>query len=127
MMQQIMHLPQPDLAAVNGVAAAAGCQLVLVRSRGPLEAARFVRPACRSAFSAPRDGGALRQARKQSRDGNVAHRRNDSCRPRLRMGLLNRVVAPGREYEKLCSSPTPSRESAYVQKIGKEAFYRQRT
>ena len=28
MMQQIVHLPQPVIAAVSGVATAAGCQLV---------------------------------------------------------------------------------------------------
>src|SRR5262245_15599016 len=45
MMQQIMHLPQPVIAAVHGTATAAGCQLVascdlVVAS----EAARFATP-----------------------------------------------------------------------------------
>jgi len=49
-----------------------------------------------------------------------------SAEDALRIGLVNRVVAPGREREEaLALGRKIAAKSAYVVKIGKEAFYRQ--
>jgi enoyl-CoA hydratase/carnithine racemase len=42
------------------------------------------------------------------------------------IGLVNRVVAPGREREEaLALAKKVAQKSSYIMKIGKEAFYRQ--
>ena len=43
------------------------------------------------------------------------------------LGLVNRLAAPGREYEEaLALARAIASKSSYVQKIGKEAYYNQR-
>ncbi len=83
-MQQIVTLPQPVIAAVQATATAAGCQLVAscdlaVASHGGeiRDARRQYRPVLLDA-----DGGVVAQRFAQSRDGNAAHRRIDLGRGR---------------------------------------------
>ena len=78
-MQQIVTLPQPVIAAVQATATAAGCQLVAscdlaVASR----AAKFATPGRQyRPVLLDADGGAVAQRPAQARDGNAAHRRDD--------------------------------------------------
>jgi len=129
MMQQIVHLPQPVIASVHGVATAAGCQLaascdLVVAS----EAARFATPGvqiglfCSSPMVALSRKVASNHAIEMLLTGEMV-----SAQRAYEMGLVNRVAAAGREREeatKLAHAITA--KSAYVQKIGKEAYYRQR-
>ncbi|HLL27515.1 MAG TPA: enoyl-CoA hydratase [Xanthobacteraceae bacterium] len=129
MMQKIVHLPQPVIASVHGVATAAGCQLVascdLVIAS---EAARFATPGVQIGLFCSSPMVAL--SRKVASNHAMEMLLTGEFVPAARaheMGLVNRVVAPGRERaeaEKLAQAIAS--KSAYVQKIGKEAYYRQR-
>jgi enoyl-CoA hydratase/carnithine racemase len=128
MMQQVVHLPRPVIASVHGAATAAGCQLaascdLVVAS----EAARFATPGvqiglfCSSPMVALSRKVASNHAMEMLLTGEMV-----SAKRGYEMGLVNRVVAAGQEREeamKLARAITS--KSAYVQKIGKEAFYRQ--
>jgi enoyl-CoA hydratase/carnithine racemase len=129
MMQQIMHLPQPVIASVHGVATAAGCQLVascdlIVAS----EAARFATPGvqiglfCSSPMVPLSRKIASNHVMEMLLTGDMV-----SAKRAYEMGLVNRVVAAGREREEATKlARAIAAKSAYVQKIGKEAYYRQR-
>jgi enoyl-CoA hydratase/carnithine racemase len=128
MMQQIMHLPQPAIASVHGVASAAGCQLVascdLVIAS---EAARFATPGvqiglfCSSPMVALSRKVASNQAMEMLLTGEMV-----SAARAYEMGLVNRLVAPGREREEAWKlAQAVASKSSYVQKIGKGAYYRQ--
>jgi len=128
-MLQIVRLPQPVIASVQGVAAAAGCQLVascdlVVAS----EAARFATPGvqiglfCSSPMVPLSRKLASNHAMEMLLTGEMvlAKRAHE-------MGLVNRLAAPGREYEEaLALARVIASKSSYVQKIGKEAYYNQR-
>jgi len=128
-MLQIVRLPQPVIASVQGVAAAAGCQLVascdlVVAS----EAARFATPGvqiglfCSSPMVPLSRKLASNHAMEMLLTGEMvlAKRAHE-------MGLVNRLAAPGREYEEaLALARAIASKSSYVQKIGKEAYYNQR-
>ena len=102
MMQQIVNLPQPVIAAVQGVATAAGCQLVascdlaVASTRG----ASSPRPASISACSARRRWWRCRAMWRASTPWKCCSPATWS-RPRrpLRIGLVNRVVAAGQERD----------------------------
>jgi enoyl-CoA hydratase/carnithine racemase len=129
MMQQIVHLPQPVIASVHGAATAAGCQLaascdLVVAS----EAARFATPGvqiglfCSSPMVALSRKVASNHAMEMLLTGEMV-----SAKRAYEMGLVNRVVAAGREREEAVKlAHAIAAKSAYVQKIGKEAYYRQR-
>jgi enoyl-CoA hydratase/carnithine racemase len=129
MMQQIMHLPQPVIASVHGVATAAGCQLaascdLVVAS----EAARFATPGvqiglfCSSPMVALSRKVASNHAMEMLLTGEMV-----SAKRAFEMGLVNRVVSAGHEREEaLKLAHAIVTKSAHVQKIGKEAYYRQR-
>jgi enoyl-CoA hydratase/carnithine racemase len=128
MMQQIIHLPQPVIASIHGVASAAGCQLVascdlVVAS----EAARFATPGvqiglfCSSPMVALSRKIASNQAMEMLLTGEMV-----SAKRAHEMGLVNRLAAAGREREEAMKlARSIAAKSAYVQKIGKEAYYRQ--
>ena len=128
MMQQIMHLPQPVIASVHGVATAAGCQFaascdLVVAS----EAARFATPGvqiglfCSSPMVPLSRKVASNHAMEMLLTGEMV-----SAKRAYEMGLVNRVVAAGQEREEANTlARTITAKSAYVQKIGKEAYYRQ--
>jgi enoyl-CoA hydratase/carnithine racemase len=128
MMQQIVHLPQPVIAAVHGVATAAGCQLtascdLVVAS----EAARFATPGvqiglfCSSPMVALSRKVASNHAIEMLLTGEMV-----SAARAYEMGLVNRLAAVGHEREEAWKlAKAFASKSSYVQKIGKEAYYRQ--
>jgi enoyl-CoA hydratase/carnithine racemase len=127
-MQQIVNLPQPVVAAVQGVATAAGCQLVASCDLAVASApAKFATPGVNVGMfcSTPMVPLSRNVARKHAMEmlltGDLI-----SAEDALRIGLVNRVVAPGTEREEaLALGRKIASKSAYVVKIGKEAFYRQ--
>jgi enoyl-CoA hydratase/carnithine racemase len=128
MMQAIVHLPKPVIAAVQGPASAAGCQLVAscdlaVASR----AAKFATPGvniglfCSTPMVALSRNVRRKHAMEMLLTGDLV-----SAEDAQRIGLVNRVVAPGTERdEALRLARLIASKSALTVKIGKEAFYRQ--
>jgi enoyl-CoA hydratase/carnithine racemase len=128
MMQQIVALPQPVIAAVQATATAAGCQLVAscdlaVASR----TAKFgtsginVGLFCSTPMVALSRNVARKQAMAMLLTGEMI-----SAERAEAFGLVNRVVAPGSERDealKLARSVTA--KSALALRLGKKAFYRQ--
>jgi enoyl-CoA hydratase/carnithine racemase len=127
-MQQIVMLPQPVIAAVQGTATAAGCQLVASCDLAVTSsAAKFATPGvdiglfCSTPMVALSRNVARKHAMQMLLTGEMV-----SAEDARRMGLVNRVVAPGSERdEALRLARTIAAKSSYVVKIGKEAFYRQ--
>jgi len=129
MMQAIVALPQPVIAAVGGVATAAGCQLVAscdlaIASTG----ARFATPGVHIGLFCTTPGVALarnvtaKHAMEMLLTGDMI-----SAEDAVRMGLVNRAVAPGSEREEaLKLARKIVAKSAMTVTMGKRAFYRQR-
>jgi enoyl-CoA hydratase/carnithine racemase len=128
MMQQIVTLPQPVIAAVQATATAAGCQLVAscdlaVASRS----AKFATPGVNIGLfcSTPMVALSRNVARKHAMDMLLTGEMI-SAEQAERVGLINRVVAAGRERaEAIKLAGAIAAKSSLVVKIGKEAFYRQ--
>jgi enoyl-CoA hydratase/carnithine racemase len=124
----IIDLPQPVIASVQGMATAAGCQLVaacdlVVAS----EAARFCTPGVGIGLfcTTPAVPLSRKIAPNHAMEMLVTGEPIGAVRAR-EIGLVNRVVAPGRELdEALALARTIATKSSHVQKIGKNAFYRQ--
>jgi enoyl-CoA hydratase/carnithine racemase len=127
-MQQIVHLPQPAIAAVQGTATAAGCQLVASCDLAVASsAAKFATPGVNIGLfcSTPMVALSLNVARKQAMEMLLTGEMI-SADEALRIGLINRVVAPGSERaEALALAHKIAAKSNHVVKIGKGAFYRQ--
>ncbi len=129
MMQAIVHLPQPVIACVHGLATAAGCQLVascdlVVAS----EAAEFATPGVNIGFfcSTPMVPLSRKLPSNQVMEMLLTGEPISAKRAR-KFGLVNRVTKAGEERaEALKLAQVIASKSAYVQKIGKAAFYRQR-
>jgi len=127
-MQQIVMLPQPVIAAVQATATAAGCQLVAscdlaVASR----LAKFATPGvniglfCSTPMVALSRNVSRKHAMEMLLTGDMI-----SAEQAFRIGLVNHVVAPGGEREKALElAKKIAGKSALTLKIGKEAFYRQ--
>ena len=127
-MQQIVMLPQPVIAAVQGTATAAGCQLVAscdlaVASR----IAKFATPGvniglfCSTPMVALTRNIPRKQAMEMLLTGELI-----AAEDAARIGLVNHVVEPGGEREAaLALAKKITAKSALTLKIGKEAFYRQ--
>jgi enoyl-CoA hydratase/carnithine racemase len=128
LMLQIVRLPQPVIAAVQGTATAAGCQLVASCDLAVASsAARFATPGvniglfCSSPMVALSRNVARKHAMEMLLTGDMI-----SADEARRIGLVNRVVAPGTEREEaLALARKIAAKSTHVVKIGKEAFYRQ--
>jgi enoyl-CoA hydratase/carnithine racemase len=128
MMAQIVRLPQPVIAAVQGTATAAGCQLVASCDLAVASAeAKFGVSGINAGLfcSTPMVALSRNVARKHAMEmlltGDLI-----SAPDAFRIGLVNRVVAPGSELEAaLALGRKIAGKSSYVVKIGKEAFYRQ--
>jgi enoyl-CoA hydratase/carnithine racemase len=128
MMQQIVTLPQPVIAAVQATATAAGCQLVAscdlaVASRD----AKFATPGvniglfCSTPMVALSRNVARKHAMEMLLTGEMI-----SAEHAQRIGLVNAVVAPGQERDAaLALAKKIAAKSALTVKIGKAAFYRQ--
>ena len=101
MMQQIVRLPQPVIAAVQGVAIAAGCQLVASCDLAIASStAKFGTPGvdiglfCSTPMVALSRNVARKHAMETLLTGDMF-----SAEDAARIGLVNRVVAPGAERE----------------------------
>jgi enoyl-CoA hydratase/carnithine racemase len=128
MMQQIVHLPQPVIACVQGTATAAGCQLVASCDLAVASAeAKFGVSGINAGLfcSTPMVALSRNVARKHAMEmlltGDLI-----PAEEALRIGLINRVVAAGSERDAaLALARKVAAKSAHVVKIGKQAFYRQ--
>lgn len=127
-MQQIVMLPQPVIAAVQGTATAAGCQLVAscdlaVASR----ASKFATPGVNIGLfcSTPMVALSRNVPRKQAMEMLLTGE-PISAEDAARFGLVNHVVEPGSEREAALELARKiTAKSALTLKIGKQAFYRQ--
>jgi enoyl-CoA hydratase/carnithine racemase len=128
MMQQIVNLPQPVIAAVQGVASAAGCQLVASCDLAVASAAaKFATPGvdiglfCSTPMVALSRNVARKHAMEMLLTGEMVE-----AEQAARIGLINRVVPPGEERTSaIALAKKIAAKSSYVLKIGKQAFYRQ--
>jgi enoyl-CoA hydratase/carnithine racemase len=128
MMQAIVHLPKPVVAAVQGVATAAGCQMVASCDLAVAsEAASFATPGVDIGLfcSTPMVALSRNVPRKQAMEMLLTGEPVDAATA-LSLGLVNRVVAPGTERDAaIALAQKVALKSAYTIKLGKEAFYRQ--
>jgi enoyl-CoA hydratase/carnithine racemase len=127
-MQQVVTLPQPVIAAVQATATAAGCQLVAscdlaIASR----AAKFATPGvniglfCSTPMVALSRNIPRKAAMEMLLTGDMI-----SAEEAARIGLVNHVVTPGSERDEAIKLARKiAAKSALTVKIGKEAFYRQ--
>src|SRR5437588_2752563 len=128
MMQAIVHLPKPVIAAVQGPASAAGCQLVATCDLAVASStAKFATPGvniglfCSTPMVALSRSVARKHAMEMLLTGDLI-----GAPDAYRMGLINRVVEPGaaREQALALARRIAAKPTATV-KLGKEAFYRQ--
>jgi enoyl-CoA hydratase/carnithine racemase len=129
MMQALVSLPQPTIAAVQGTATAAGCQLVATCDLAIAStAARFCTPGvdiglfCSTPMVALSRNVAPKHAMEMLLTGELI-----SAERAERIGLINHVVPPGTERdEAIALAGKIGAKSAFTVKTGKQAFYRQR-
>ena len=127
-MLKIVRLPQPVIAAVQGTATAAGCQLVASCDLAVASAAaKFATPGiniglfCSTPMVALSRNVPPKHAMEMLLTGEAI-----SAEEAARIGLVNHVVAPGTERDAaLALAHRIAAKSRHVVKIGKEAFYRQ--
>ncbi|QOZ45142.1 enoyl-CoA hydratase [Bradyrhizobium sp. CCBAU 53340] len=128
MMQAIVHLPKPVVAAVQGIATAAGCQLVASCDLAiASEAAHFATPGVDIGLfcSTPMVALSRNVPRKQAMEMLLTGEPVPAARAR-EIGLVNRVVTAGTERDAaIALAQQVALKSAYTVKLGKEAFYRQ--
>jgi enoyl-CoA hydratase/carnithine racemase len=128
MMQAIVHLPKPVVAAVQGIATAAGCQLVASSDLAiASEAAHFATPGVDIGLfcSTPMVALSRNVPRKQAMEMLLTGEPVPAARAR-EIGLVNRVVTAGTERDAaIALAQQVALKSAYTVKLGKEAFYRQ--
>jgi enoyl-CoA hydratase/carnithine racemase len=128
MMQAIVLLPKPVVAAVQGIATAAGCQLVASCDLAVAsDAAGFATPGvdiglfCSTPMVALSRNVPRKQAMEMLLTGEPI-----SATTAQSIGLVNRVVAAGSERDAaIALAQQVALKSAYTVKLGKEAFYRQ--
>jgi enoyl-CoA hydratase/carnithine racemase len=128
MMQAVVNLPKPVVAAVQGIATAAGCQLVASCDLAVAsEAAAFATPGvdiglfCSTPMVALSRNVPRKQAMEMLLTGEPV-----SAQRALAIGLVNRVVAAGTERDAaIALAQQVALKSAYTVKLGKAAFYRQ--
>jgi enoyl-CoA hydratase/carnithine racemase len=128
MMQAIVRLPKPVVAAVQGVATAAGCQLVASCDLAVAsEAATFATPGVDIGLfcSTPMVALSRNIPRKQAMEMLLTGEPVSATTARD-IGLVNRVVAAGTERDAaIALAKKVALKSAYTVKLGKAAFYRQ--
>jgi enoyl-CoA hydratase/carnithine racemase len=128
MMQAIVHLPQPVIAAVEGVATAAGCQLVASCDLAVAgEGAQFCTPGvhiglfCSTPMVALSRNLSAKHAMEMLLLGEMV-----SAHDAARVGLINRVVGRGGALtEALRMAEIIAGKSAATVAIGKRTFYEQ--
>jgi enoyl-CoA hydratase/carnithine racemase len=127
-MQMVVRLPQPVVAAVEGVATAAGCQLVASCDLAVAgENARFATPGvdiglfCSTPMVALSRNVSRKHAMEMLLTGEMV-----SASDAQRIGLVNRVVPAGAALAQArVLATTIAAKPRGVVKLGKEAFYRQ--
>jgi enoyl-CoA hydratase/carnithine racemase len=128
MMQAVVHLPKPVVAAVQGIATAAGCQLVASCDLAiASEAAAFATPGVDIGLfcSTPMVALSRNVPRKQAMEMLLTGEPVSADRA-VDIGLVNRVVAAGTERDAAVAlAQKVALKSAYTVKLGKAAFYRQ--
>src|SRR6201996_2211193 len=128
MMQAIVHLPKPVVAAVQGIATAAGCQLVASCDLAVAsEAATFATPGVDIGLfcSTPMVALSRNVPRKQAMEMLLTGEPVSATRAR-EIGLVNHVVAAGTERDAaIALAQKVALKSSYTVKLGKTAFYRQ--
>ena len=128
MMQQVVALPQPVIAAVEGIASAAGCQLVATCDLAIAGAhAQFCTPGVNIGLfcSTPMVALSRNLSRKHAMEMLLSGDMFDA-REAERFGLVNRVVEAGGALEAaLALAGKIASKSALTVKIGKRAFYEQ--
>jgi enoyl-CoA hydratase/carnithine racemase len=128
MMQAIVHLPKPAVAAVQGIATAAGCQLVASCDLAVAsDAASFATPGVDIGLfcSTPMVALSRNVPRKRALEMLLTGEPVDAATAKD-LGLVNRVVAAGHERDAaIALAEKVALKSAYTVKLGKEAFYRQ--
>ncbi len=128
-MTRLVRLPKPVVAAVEGVATAAGCQLVASCDLAIAGAdARFATPGvniglfCSTPMVALSRNVAPKHAMEMLLTGEPV-----DAETAARIGLVNRVVpAGGASAAALELAAQIASKSAMTLRVGKEAFYRQR-
>ena len=128
LMLSIVRHPKPVIAEVQGLASAAGCQLVASADMAfASETARFCTPGvniglfCSTPMVALSRNVVRKHAMEMLLTGVPV-----SAADAYRMGLINRVVSPNMLGETVAeAAKLIASKSGKVLKIGKEAFYRQ--
>jgi len=128
MMQAVVHLPKPVIAAVQGMATAAGCQLVASCDLAVAsEAASFATPGVDIGLfcSTPMVALSRNVPRKQAMEMLLTGEPIPATRARD-IGLVNHVVPVDTERDAaIALAQKVTLKSAYTVKLGKTAFYRQ--
>jgi enoyl-CoA hydratase/carnithine racemase len=128
LMQRIVRLPKPVIAQVQGVATAAGCQLVASADLAvAADTARFATPGVDIGLFCSTPMVALSRAvgRKAAMEMLLTGEMVPADRAR-ELGLVNRVVpADGLRDATLALAAQIAAKSPLTLAIGKEAFYRQ--
>jgi enoyl-CoA hydratase/carnithine racemase len=128
MMLAILRLPQPVIAAVEGTATAAGCQLVATCDLAVASTnARFCTPGVHIGLFCSTPMVALsRSVMRKHAIEMLLTGETITAEEAYRIGLVNRVVEPGaaREQALVLARQIASKSAATV-RLGKEAFYRQ--
>ena len=128
MMQTIVKLPKPVVAAVQGIASAAGCQLVATCDLAVAsDAASFATPGVDIGLfcSTPMVALSRNVPRKHAMGMLLTGEPIDAQTARS-MGLVNKVVPASTELEAaIALANVVASKSTRTVKIGKEAFYRQ--
>jgi enoyl-CoA hydratase/carnithine racemase len=128
LMQTIVQLPKPVIAAVKGIATAAGCQLVASCDLAvAAENASFATPGVDIGLfcSTPMVALSRNVTRKQAMEMLLTGEPVPASRAR-EIGLINRVVPAGAEREAaIALAQQVALKSSYTVKLGKQAFYRQ--
>ena len=128
MMQAIVRLPKPVVAAVQGVATAAGCQLVATCDLAVAsEQATFGTPGIDIGLFCSTPMVALsRNVPRKHAMHMLLTGEHVSAQRALELGLVNSVVPAGSERDAAIDLANRiAVKSAYTLKVGKEAFYRQ--
>ena len=128
LMQSIVHCPKPVIAAVQGIATAAGCQLVATCDLAVASStAKFATPGVNIGLfcSTPMVALSRNVSRKRAMEMLLLGEMLDA-EDAERYGLVNRVVPPERvRDEAMGMARIIASKSPVTVAIGKEAFYRQ--
>jgi enoyl-CoA hydratase/carnithine racemase len=127
-MQKVVRCPKPVIAAVSGIATAAGCQLVASCDLAVCgQSSRFATPGVNIGLfcSTPMVALSRNVGRKQAMEMLLLGEMIDATRA-VEFGLVNRVVPDAEVMDAaLGLAEVIGSKSPHVLKIGKEAFYAQ--